>query len=538
MKKKVYILTSFCLLSLALFSFKTYKNDFFEIAKQIEIFTNLYKEINLNYVDEVNPAELMDTAITAMLADLDPYTVYYNEQNVQNGRLNYAANYSGIGIQVEVSSDKLLVKSVKKGGPADQSGLKIGDEIITINQVKINQYQDDAGQLLKGKPGSEVKLKINRQNEVKTLNITREKDNEVAVPYYQMANKSGYIVLSQFSKTASAEVIEAFAQLKDQGAQSIILDLRNNPGGLLSEAINIVNIFVEKGTTIVTTKSVIEKYNRTYVTQNRALDTNIPVVVLINSNSASASEIVSGSLQDLDRGVVIGNRSFGKGLVQRPKPLNYGTQAKITISRYYTPSGRCIQALDYIDGKAIRKSQENYERFTTKNGREVYSGGGVMPDIKLAQDQFNSFTKALYGGNHIFNFSLAYNQNLEKLNLKEIDKLDLLDQFKSYLKQVNFNYQTKTELSLEQLKSTAKDEAILGEIDRQIEQLQKQLNTIEENLINESSEALQFLLQQEIVKHQFYEEGVYEFQLKHGKTVKKAVELLNTTEDYQKIFKP
>ena len=536
MKKTFIIFSLISILGLSLFSFKSIKNDFFEIAKQIEIFTNLYKEINMNYVDEVNPAELMDTAITAMLADLDPYTVYYNEQEVQNGKLNYAANFSGIGIQVDVFSDQLLVKSVKKNSPANQSGLQIGDEIIQINQVRIDQYQDDAGTLLKGKPGSKVKLTIKRNNSTKTLKITRERDKKVAVPFYQLTGQTGYIVLSQFSRSASAEVIEAFADLKEQGATSIILDLRNNPGGLLSEAINIVNIFVEKGTTIVTTKSIIEKYNRTYVTQNRALDTQIPVAVLINSSSASASEIVSGSLQDLDRGVIIGHRSFGKGLVQRPKPLNYGTQAKITISRYYTPSGRSIQALDYIDGEAVRKTEDTYQKFTTKNGRDVFSGGGVMPDVLLNQDQQSAFVKDLVNKNQIFNFILK--QSKAEMSLDEIAQINLMKDFKSYLNDTDFNYQTKTEVQLQQLKTSAENEVILKQINRQIKDLEDQLASIEDDLLQQSAEAIELLLHQELVKHQYFEEGVYQYHVKYGETVKTAVDLLNNTKKYQSTLKP
>lgn len=536
MKKNSLILAIASIIIIGLFSFKPFKNDFFEIAKQIEIFTNLYKEINLNYVDEVNPAELMDTAITAMLADLDPYTVYYNEQEVQTGKLNYAANYSGIGVEVDVLSERLRVKAIKKNSPADKSGLQVGDEIIKINQVNLSQYQEDAGSLLKGKPGSELKLNINRSGQTKTLKLTREREKEITVPFYQLINQTGYIILEKFGKTASKEVIKAFSDLKEQGATSIVLDLRNNPGGLLSEAINIVNIFVEKGTTIVTTKSVIETYNRTYVTQNRALDTQIPVAILINSKSASASEIVSGSLQDLDRGIVIGNRSFGKGLVQRPKPLNYGTQAKITISRYYTPSGRSIQALDYRDGEAIRKTETNYKAFKTKNGREVFSGGGVMPDVKLEQDYFSEFTQQLISKNHIFNFSLNYQKQQDEIRLDDIKNLKLFNSFKSYLKTQDFNYQTKTEAQLNALKQSAENEAILNSLEKEIEALEEELKLIENNLLNNAEAAIGLLIKQELIKHQYYDIGMYEYQVKHGETIQKAVELLKSNKTYQKIL--
>src|SRR5690606_26156911 len=326
----------------------TLKNDFFEIAKQIEIFTTLFKELNMNYVDQTNPASLMDTAIKHMLRDLDPYTTFMNEQDVEAFKINNSGEYSGIGALVRVSRDKLLSVEPYKGYAADKAGLKAGDEIVRIGDVRVQDFEDNASELLKGARNTKVEVGFLRQGETKTATIVREEVEVDAVPFYGMIDsKTGYIVLSRFNEKASDQTRAAMRDLKGQGAERLVLDLRGNPGGLLSEAINVTNLFIEKGELIVTTESKVKKFNQQYRTGNRAEDLEIPLAVLVDGRSASASEIVSGSLQDLDRAVIIGARSVGKGLVQRPLKLTYGTQLKVTISRYHTPSGRCIPALDY-----------------------------------------------------------------------------------------------------------------------------------------------------------------------------------------------
>jgi len=464
-KVKLSMLT--IIVAMLSFGFTTYKNDFFEIAKQIEIFTNLYKEVNMNYVDEVNPSELMNTAIEAMLNDLDPYTVYWDEQQIQNARILNSGSYTGIGAEIITTAESIIIKNIIKDSPADKAGLRIGDEIIRIGDIQVEDYNKDAGELLKGAPDTQVQLKLRRNSKERDLTLTRGVVKEKAVPFQKLLNNNtGYIVLAQFTRSASSEVIEAVQDLKEKGATQIILDLRNNPGGLLSEAVNVSNVFIEKGTTITFTKSAIEKYNQTYTTQNKAIDTDIPVAVLINENSASASEIVSGSLQDLDRGVVIGSRSFGKGLVQRPKKLNYGTQAKITISRYYTPSGRCIQALNYFNGRSIRKDKTEYTEFKTRNGRSVYDGGGIRPDIELEIEKEEDLVKALKEKNLIFNFSVHYVYQHPNLTLENF-KVDsaILKEFKTYINQKGFEFNTETDQQLKALKSTADNEDYLEAID-------------------------------------------------------------------------
>ncbi|MBZ9626930.1 S41 family peptidase [Psychroflexus sp. CAK1W] len=535
-KTKLIILT--ILVALTSYGFTTYKNDFFEIAKQIEIFTNLYKEVNMNYVDEVNPAELMNTAIEAMLNDLDPYTVYWNEQQIQNARIQNSGSYTGIGAEIITTSESILIKNLVKDSPADKAGLKIGDEIIQIGNIDVGDYNEDAGELLKGAPDTEVILKLRRNSATVTLTLKRGIVEEKAVPYFKLLGKNtGYIVLSKFTRSASSEVIEAFQKLKEDGATQIILDLRNNPGGLLSEAVNVSNIFIEKGTTITFTKSAIEKYNQTYATQNKALDTQIEITVLINENSASASEIVSGSLQDLDRGVVIGSRSFGKGLVQRPKKLNYGTQAKITISRYYTPSGRCIQALDYLDGESIRKDKSEYAEFKTKNGRSVYDGGGIKPDIEVGVEKESKLIKALKQENLIFDFAINYvNQNKELSTENFKLEKNTIEDFKNYIHQKGFKFESETDKKIEELKAVATSEDYLGSMKPSINNLQKELDKKKEKAFEEETETLKKLITENVLRKLGYDAAVYTYYTKEGEVIKQAIAILNNEAGYRNIL--
>ena len=536
--KRLKVLLLTVVVALMSFGFTSYKNDFFEIAKQIEIFTNLYKEVNMNYVDEVNPSELMNTAIEAMLEDLDPYTVYWDEQQIQNARIRNSGSYTGIGAEIITTPESIIIKNLVKGSPADEAGLKIADEIIRIGDIEVKDYNKDAGELLKGAPDTKVQLRLKRNSTQQDLTLTRGVVKEKAVPFQKLLNdNTGYIVLAQFTRSASSEVIRAVQDLKEKGATQIVLDLRNNPGGLLSEAVNVSNVFIEKGTTITFTKSAIDKYNQTYATQNKAIDTEIPVAVLINENSASASEIVSGSLQDLDRGVVIGSRSFGKGLVQRPKKLNYGTQAKITISRYYTPSGRCIQALDYRDGKSIRKDKTEYKEFKTKNGRSVYDGGGIRPDIELDIEKEEDLVKALKDNNLIFDFSVNYvyqNQNLSLDNFS-VDSA-ILEEFKAYINQKGFNFYTETDKQIEQLKSVADNEDYLKAINSSLDELQKQLNQEKEKAFEAEKRPIQKLLTESIIRKLGYDEAVYTYYTVEDEVIKEAIEVLSNTKKYSGIL--
>lgn len=525
------------------FTTVSFKGDFFEIAKQIEIFTTMYKELNMNYVDEVTPATLMDKAITGMLEDLDPYTVYWNEQEVEDARIKNSGAYTGIGASVRTLKDKIVITEPFKGYPADKAGLKAGDEIIKIGSTNLNSFDDDAGELLKGAAGSTVDLTFKRNGKTQTTTLTRQKVEVKAVPYTKLLEGNiGYIVLQSFSRTTTLETKAALEKLKTDGAEKIILDLRGNPGGLLTEAINIVNLFVPKGEVITSTKSVIAKYNKVYKTERDPVDTEIPLVVLVNGRSASASEIVSGGLQDLDRAVIVGARSFGKGLVQRPKKLTYGTQLKVTISRYYTPSGRCIQALDYWNrdenGDPVRVDAKEYNKFTTKGGRTVYDGGGILPDIEVETAVFSPITTALLKDQAIFDYATQYHYknpltSWENFEFTENDFKDFLQ----FLKQKNFEYQTETEKQFATALRSAEDDDIKEDIASTYKQLMKSIATAKDKKLVSKKAEIKSLLTDEILKRYFYKEGLYEYQVKHNPEIIAAINVLNDTNKYTTILK-
>jgi len=525
------------------FSTTAFKNDFFEIAKQIEIFTTLFKELNMNYVDNTNPGDLMDTAIKSMLEDLDPYTRFYNEQDVEASRINNAGDYTGIGAKVLTLKDKLVIVEPYKGYAADKVGLKAGDEIIKVDNVTVADFKDDAANLLQGAAGTEVNVTYKRQGKTNTIKIIRESLEIKAVPHYSMVDeKTGYVVLRKFNSKASAETISAIRALKNQGATQLILDLRGNPGGLLNEAVNVTNIFVPQNQLVVTTKSKVKKYNKTYYTQRDPIDTEIPLVVLVDGSSASASEIVSGALQDMDRAVVVGTRSFGKGLVQRPKTLTYGTQMKITISRYYTPSGRCIQALDYWNrdenGKATRTKKENYNAFKTKNGRDVFDGGGVQPDIEVEFSKQTPITKAILNENLVFNFSTNYyyENKVENLTSFELSDSDF-KAFKSYLKTTGFNFETRTEKALNEAVKVAKEEELDDVINTEYKDLNSALQTYKSKAIDGNKTQLKSLITDEIIKRYFYSEGLYLYYTANNTEIKKALSILNNPSQYAGILR-
>ncbi|MHA7831596.1 MAG: S41 family peptidase [Flagellimonas sp.] len=517
----------------------SFKSDFFEIAKQIEIFTTLFKELNMNYVDETNPAELMDSAIKNMLGELDPYTQFLNEQDVESYKINNAGEYSGIGALVRSYKNKLVVVEPYQGYAADKAGLKAGDEIIKIGETLVADFDDNAGELLKGANNSSVEVTFLRQGETKTATITREGVEVDAVPFYNMIDdKTGYIVLSRFNRKASKQTQSALQDLKGQGAKRLVLDLRGNPGGLLSEAINVTNLFVPKGELIVTTKSKVKKFNQEYRTKNKAEDEEIPLVVLINGKSASASEIVSGGLQDLDRAVIVGARSFGKGLVQRPLKLTYGTQLKVTISRYYTPSGRCIQSLDYWNrdeqGNAVRNTKFN--EFTTRNGRKVWDGGGVMPDVTIESLKTNSLIGALEDNNIVFDFATEY---FYDHNFDSVENFSFSDgdysAFKSYAEEQNFSYQTKTEKLLEE--SINSDDTLLGsEVQEKYKDLLFAVNRGKIDALDTFKKEIQKNLEDEIITRYFYREGLYKYYLNHDDAILAAKELLADSNKYTSIL--
>jgi len=538
MTKKKILIPLFALSVLVVAS--GFKSGFFEIAKQIEIFTTLFKELNMNYVDETNPAELMDSAIKNMLDELDPYTRFMNEQDVEAYKINNSGEYSGIGALVRSYESKLVIVEPYKGYAADKAGLRAGDEIIKIGETKVSDFDDNASELLKGANNTSVNVTFVRQGETKTATITREGVEVDAVPFYDMIDeKTGYIVLSRFNRKASGQTKSAIQDLKGKGAKRLVLDLRGNPGGLLSEAINVTNLFVPKGEVIVTTKSKVKKFNQEYKTKNQPEDLEIPLVVLVDGKSASASEIVSGGLQDLDRAVIVGARSFGKGLVQRPLKLTYGTQLKVTISRYYTPSGRCIQSLDYwnrdAEGNAVRNT--NFKEFTTRNGRKVWDGGGVMPDITINSLKTNNLIDALQENNLVFDFAtdFFYDHNFNTVNDFTFTDSDYAS-FKNYVQEQNFTFQTKTEELLEQ--SINADDALLGpEVQEKYKDLLLAVNRGKISALDKYQEEIKKDLEDEIITRYFYRDGLYKYYLSHDDAILTAKELLADTSKYISVLR-
>lgn len=543
MKKKLLITGITTVVFFTSVGFVNNKGDFFEIAKQIEIFTTLYKELNMNYVDEQTPAKLMDKAIAGMLDDLDPYTMYWNEQAVEDSRIRNSGVYTGVGATVRTLKDEMIIIEPFKDYPADKAGLKAGDKIIEIDGNKIAGYEGDARSLLKGTAGTKAKVTYVRQGKEATTTVERSAVEVDAVPYYKLVQGDvGYIVLSKFNKKTTLQTRSALEDLKSQGATKIILDLRGNPGGLLNEAISIVNLFVPKDEVITTTKSDIPKYNKVYKTRKEPEDLDIPLVVLVNGRSASASEIVSGSLQDLDRAVVVGARSFGKGLVQRPKKLTYGTQLKVTISRYFTPSGRCIQALDYWNrdenGDPIRVDSKEYNAFKTKGGRTVYDGGGILPDVELETSVFSPITTALLKDSAIFDYATEYHYKNPMTDWSGFQFTDAdFQDFLGFLKRNNFEYVTDTEKKFEEALRRADDDDLKDEINASFKTLMTQIDAAKERKVTKKKAEIMSLLTDEILKRYFYKEGLYDYQLQNNPEILKAIEILNDEKKYNRILK-
>ena len=519
-----------------------FRYDFFEIAKQIEIYNSIFKEINMGYVDKTNPAQLMENGVKHMLTELDPYTVYSTEQDVQDAKIYRSGIYVGIGAKMRVIEKKLFVEEVFKGLSTDKAGLKAGDEIIKINNLQLSESFEQAKLLLNGKNKSSVLITYKRDNKEKQVELIREEKKQKAVPLYQMLeNNVGYIALDKFSRSASSEVESALKFLLIDEAEGLILDLRNNPGGLLQEAVKIVNLFVAKNQLVVSTRSNIEQYNNQFITQKQPVSEDIPLVVLINERSASASEIVAGALQDLDRAVIIGSRSFGKGLVQQPKPLPYGAQLKITISRYFTPSGRCIQALDYRqrtgNGEAQKRNESDYKAFKTKNGRTVYDGGGVRPDIEIVKRGKFDLINNLKKEHMFFLFATDYcrKNSLEKWDNFMLDE-SIFKSFKEFCLQKNFSLGTKTEKYLNRAYSYSLEEG-LKNINSSLIEVKSSVRKEKILALEASKEKIMNHLSEEIVKNIFYKEGLYQFSLVNNKGIQSAKSLLEDPKEYYSILK-
>jgi carboxyl-terminal processing protease len=441
--------------------------DLFEISKNLDVFSSMYRELNLYYVDDTKPGQLIKTAADAMLQSLDPYTEYYTESEIEDYKIITTGQYGGIGASVREVPDKVLITEVYENSPAAKAGIRTGDLIIEINGISMKgKSPDDVGRLMKGQAGTPIKLKIERPGDAKPIDfsLVREEIRVKDVPYYGMLNgETGYIKLTGFTQDASKEVREAFMKLKNENnCKSLVLDLRENPGGLLHQAVDIVNFFVEKGIDICITKGRIKEWEQTYKAVNAPLDLTIPLVVLVDRNSASAAEVVSGSLQDLDRAIVIGQRTYGKGLVQQTKPLTYNAQLKLTVAKYYIPSGRCIQALDYShrneDGSVDHVSDSLITAFKTRNGRIVYDGAGILPDVQTAPQTMSDIGYALASKSYIFDYVTQYVLRHPSLGMpvKEFQLSDKeYEEFVAQLQGKDYTYRTNSEEALEIMRRSA-----------------------------------------------------------------------------------
>lgn len=524
--------------------FITQETRDFRIAKNLDIFFSLFRELNRFYVDEVNPDKIIKTGIDNMLKSLDPYTVYYPESEADEFTLMTTGKYGGIGSLVRASGEYVTIVEVYRGFPADKAGIKPGDIIKSINGIPIKGVStDNVSDRLKGNPGSDVVITIERNGIESDYTVKRERIAIPPVPYYGMIDpETGYIRFTNFTQDCKQDVKKALVELKARNARQIIFDLRGNPGGLLTEAVEIVNLFVGPGNNVVTTKGKIKDFTEEFKTTQAAIDENIPVVIIINRASASASEIVAGAFQDLDRGIILGQRSFGKGLVQVTRPLSYNTHLKVTTAKYYIPSGRCIQALDFSnpneDGSVGIIPDSLISEFKTKNGRIVRDGGGISPDVEVVPDQLSQVATELYLKNLIFDFATQYywaHPNITKQSDFEFTDKDYSD-FSNLLKERGFNYTTATETSFRRLIESAKREKYYDLHKETFDAIEKDIaHNLDNDLILFRDEITE-LLEEEIISRYFYEAGSIEWSIKKDKQVLKALEILNDKEKYVSIL--
>ena len=545
MKRKLIYLSLLLVIAVA-FSFNKPAERYFEIAKNLDIFATLFKEVNALYVDEVNPNKLVRTGIDAMLVSLDPYTNYIPEDEVEDFRTTNTGQYGGIGAVTREIGKRTVVTMIMQGYGAQKGGLKIGDEVIKIDDIELAKLsREESSQLMKGQVGTPVSLTIKRMGVEKPIKLEfkREKIKLNNVPYAGMVgNDIAYIQLSDFTPDAAKEVKNALAILKEQGAKGVILDLRGNPGGLLIEAVNITNLFLPKGKLVVSTKGKIPENNLNYETLNAPVDTEIPVSVLINRGSASASEIVAGTLQDYDRGIVIGEKSYGKGLVQVSRPLSYNSQLKVTTAKYYTPTGRCIQVLDYThrrDDGSVGSIPDSIKRvFKTTNGRTVYDGGGIDPDVKTEAREAHTLTQVLFEKGFLFDFAAQYVYN----NPEPVDPRtftltdDAYSRFMSWMKDKNYAYKSYLEYQLHQFSEEAKKEKYYTELKGQIDAMQARIGDSKKNELVLYKDEIKMLLEEEIVSHYHLEKGGIEAGFKYDDEIKKATEILHNNEQYKKLL--
>lgn len=525
----------------------SYIDNYFEITKNLDIFVTLFKELNLYYVDETKPGDLMKTGIEGMLESLDPYTNYIPESDIEDFRFMQTGQYGGIGALIRTIDKKIVIAEPYEDSPALKAGLQAGDIITEVNGKSTEgKTTEDISKILKGQPNTEVKIVISRPGTEKKIEktIVREEIKVKAVPHYDMLNNEvGYIKLNQFTDKCTQEVQDAFKELKTKkGMKALVLDLRGNPGGLLNEAVSLTNLFVEKGQLVVSTKGKVKEWEKSYKCANQPLDLEIPLVILVNSGSASASEIVSGTVQDLDRGIVIGQRTYGKGLVQTTRPLSYGANLKVTTAKYYIPSGRCIQAVDYSnrneDGSVGKIPDSLMKKFNTRNGRPVYDGGGILPDIVLEPVTYSKIALALSNKNLIFDFATKYKrENPEIPVVKEFKITDaLLKDFQNFCDSKDYEYSTKSEDMLEEFKKTAEKEKYLTQVEKEFEALKTKLMHNKNEDFVTFKEEIKELLKSEIVSRYYYQKGRVESHLDYDPEIKEALAVLADKSRYASLL--
>jgi carboxyl-terminal processing protease len=519
----------------------------FEVAKSLDIYHTLFRELNMFYVDEVNPNKLVKTSIEEMLESLDPYTTFISEDEMEDFRFMTTGEYAGIGALISKQNGKIIIAEPYEGFPAQKFGLRAGDVLIEVEGKPVKDMNtDDVSNMLKGPANKPVKIKYERYGEKKPIevDVVREKIQIEAVPYYGMIDKNtAYIRLSNFTANCSNEVKKAFLELKKNDPHSLVLDLRGNPGGLLMEAVDIVNLFVPKGSEIVSTRGKVTQWDKVYKATSNPIDTTIKIAVLTNSGSASASEIVAGAIQDLDRGIIVGTRTFGKGLVQTTRDLSYNTKLKVTTAKYYIPSGRCIQALDYThrneDGSVGNIPDSLISEFTTKKGRKVYDGGGVAPDVKFETEALSSLSINLITKYLIFDFATIFSaENAAIASPEEFEITDdIYKQFIAFVKDNNFHYESESQKELDELINSAKKDKYYGMAETEFEALRAKLEPNFDKDSEQFSEEIKELLQDEIVSRYYYQKGAIRAAISKDKGIKKAIEELNSETAYLGYFK-
>ncbi len=542
MKKKL-ILISLVISSLTLLSFKS---DYFEIAKNLEIFTDLYKELNTYYVDETDPGKLIKSAMDEMLQTLDPYTNYIPESEIEDFQFMTTGQYGGIGAMITKRDEYVYISEPYEGFPAQKSGLMAGDKILEVNKISVKgKSTEEVSKLLKGQPNTNVSILLERKylNDPFEVSFKREKVTVGSVPYFGiLENNIGYVKLRSFTRNCSNDLKNAILKLKEQNVTSLILDLRGNPGGLLNESVKIANFFVNQGEDIVSTKGKIKSWEKVYKATSKPIDTEIPLVVLIDQSSASASEIVSGSLQDLDRAVIVGKRSFGKGLVQQTRKLSYNSQLKLTVAKYYIPSGRCIQALDYSnrneDGSVGKIADSLSTEFRTKNNRKVYDGGGITPDLVTESETSSKILLSLFRERLFFDYATEFrlkNENiLSAKDFKITDEMFL--DFKNFLSDKEYEYETDTEKAYKKLKKVAKDENYFESMKNDFDLLVNKIEDAKSDDLEKNKDFIKEILANEIVSRYYYQKGRIQSSLNYDKDVLQAISVISDSTNYKQIL--